>query len=283
MHEAGRTATDAAWGVAALQAALCGVWPGAQVQVLAETDSTNTQLLQRARAGGLHAPTLLVAERQTQGRGRLGRAWHSRAGDSLTFSLALPYAPRQWDGLSLAVGAALAEALEPGAEPPRLRLKWPNDLWLGTPGVPGGRKLGGILIETVAAGAARVVVVGIGLNLAEQPPLPGAEALAHGHAGLRELLPGLQAAQALQRVAVPLAHALETFATQGLAPWAAAYARRDLLAGQPVRTLGEPALAGVAEGVGADGALQLRLPNGTRHRVASGEVSVRLQAVAEGA
>jgi len=289
MHEAGRTATDAAWGVGALRAALAAVWPGARVQVLAETDSTNTQLLQRARSGELQAPTLLVAERQTQGRGRLGRAWHSRAGDSLTFSLALPYAPWRWDGLSLAVGVALAEALEPEPGPqPRLRLKWPNDLWwCEAPAAGGGgpgRKLGGILVETVAGqGGERVVVVGVGLNLAvdrtDAADATGAE-LAHGYAGLRALHPGLSAPQALHRLAEPLARALQRFAVDGLAPFLPAWARRDLLAGRAVHTLGDPALQGLAEGVADDGALVLRTADGRAHRVASGEVSVRLQAAA---
>ena len=97
---------------------------------MARTDSTNTQLLERARlarprrvAGDVRAaaygrragdtqPCLLVAEHQTGGRGRLGRVWQSAPGASLTFSLALPLTASDWSGLSLAVGVALAEALD---------------------------------------------------------------------------------------------------------------------------------------------------------------------------
>ena len=68
--------------------------------------------MRRARAGRTE-PVLLVAEQQTAGRGRLGRGWHSGAGDSLTFSLGLPLAPADWSGLSLAVGVSLAESLHP--------------------------------------------------------------------------------------------------------------------------------------------------------------------------
>ena len=78
-------------------------------------------------------PCLLVAEQQIGGRGRIGRAWRSAPGASLTFSLALPLAPADWSGLSLAVGVALAEALQPGPRAegrPWLAVKWPNDLWL---------------------------------------------------------------------------------------------------------------------------------------------------------
>ena len=115
-------------------------------------------------------PCLLVAEEQTRGRGRLGRGWIASAGASLTFSLALPLAPEEWSGLSLAVGLALAEALDPMVQPgapPRIGLKWPNDLWL-VDGPGRGRKLGGILIETVSVGHRRMCVLGVGLNVLPQ-------------------------------------------------------------------------------------------------------------------
>ena len=108
--------------------------PGFTVEVLPSIDSTSSELMRRARAG-LMEPVLLAADEQTAGRGRLGKGWHSKAGQSLTFSLALPLAPADWSGLSLAVGVSLAESLHPD-----VRLKWPNDLWLHQ------RKLGGILV-----------------------------------------------------------------------------------------------------------------------------------------
>ncbi|MCH2241528.1 MAG: biotin--[acetyl-CoA-carboxylase] ligase, partial [Aquabacterium sp.] len=149
--------------------------PGISLEVLPSADSTNTRLLQRARAGDA-SPTALVAIEQTAGRGRQGRSWHARPGDALTFSLALPWSPdagdvATLDGLSVAVGVAVAEALHPG-----VRVKWPNDLWLHGPrGMPG--KLGGVLIEVapVAAGPAgqpaqRLVVIGVGLNVRGRAP-----------------------------------------------------------------------------------------------------------------
>ena len=122
------------------------------------------------------APRALVAERQTAGRGRLGRTWESTPGASLTFSLAWPFAAGiDLSGLSLAVGVALAETLDPrpGAAL-RIGLKWPNDLWLVGSAEP-GRKLGGVLIETVARGAGRVAVIGIGINLREQRVADGVD------------------------------------------------------------------------------------------------------------
>jgi BirA family biotin operon repressor/biotin-[acetyl-CoA-carboxylase] ligase len=126
------------WGAEGLWLALEPLLPGLTVEVVARIGSTNTELLARARQAptdGLK-PALLVAEQQTAGRGRQGKAWQStagRLGASLTFSLALPLAPADWSGLSLAVGLALADALDPATpgQPPRLGLKWPNDLMAG--------------------------------------------------------------------------------------------------------------------------------------------------------
>ena len=91
------------WPAEALWEAVSPLLPGFTVEILPELDSSNSELMRRARAG-LTDPVLLVAEHQTAGRGRLGRAWASAPGDSLTFSLALPLAPADWSGLSLAVG-----------------------------------------------------------------------------------------------------------------------------------------------------------------------------------
>lgn len=272
---------------AMLTLALQAPSPGLHVQVLDEVDSTNTRLLERAR----HDPTpcLLVAARQTAGRGRLGRPWQTQPGASLSFSIGLPLAPQRWEGLSLAVGLALADALDPpdttpsnlpsrhaNANPatPALGLKWPNDLWRWEgPGL--GRKLGGVLIETTLQHARqrqqRYCVVGVGLNIA---PLaaPGAE----GRACLQELQPRATPAAALLQVAAPLLQALRTFETAGFAPLVAAYARRDLLRGQAVRTTAQADHTGgpgIAEGVDSNGALIVR---GERlQRIMSGEVSVR--------
>ena len=309
------TAPHLHWGAEALWQSLVPLLPGLSVEVLARVDSTNTRLLERARAmgGDLDAPVtrpgdldaltqsettphgrrqgdispcLLVAEDQTRGRGRLGRDWLSSAGASLTFSLSLPLAPAQWGGLSLAVGLALAEALDPGssgvslaeggAGAPRIALKWPNDLWLAE-GPGRGRKLGGILIETVSLGQRRMCVVGVGLNVLPQPAADAVAGLSHGYACLQEFDPAISAPQALARVALPLTRALLRFQDQGFAPLVAAYTRRDLLLGQAVSTTAPEPMQGVAEGVDEQGALRVRLGNGDGvRRVLSGEASVRL-------
>lgn len=290
------------WGAEALWQQLQPQLPGLSVEVLASADSTNTRLLERARRssgqrdvpattpGELDAlgavtdvptphgrrngdtqPCLLVAETQTQGRGRQGRTWHASAGSSLTFSLALPLQPDSWSGLSLAVGVAVADALEPPVADgsPRIGLKWPNDLWL-MDGPGRGRKLGGILIETLAVGERRMVVVGIGLNVL--PHAVGTE-LASGFACLQELHAGIDAPQALHCVALPLVLALKRFEREGFAPFVADYRRRDLLLGQTVVTTQPGVPEGVADGVDEQGALRVRA--GEVHALVSGEVSVR--------
>lgn len=200
----------------------------------------------------------------------MGRSWHASKGASLTFSLGVPLRMSDWSGLSLAVGCALADALEPEVSnsingTARLQLKWPNDLWLD------GRKLGGILIETVQAGGHRMAVIGVGLNI-EAAPEGVEDQCATGYASLSELQPGITAPQALARVARPLIEALLAFEQQGFAPWLNRYARRDLLAGQAVQA---GTLEGIGAGVSASGELMIQTPQGPQ-RVTGGEVSVRL-------
>jgi BirA family biotin operon repressor/biotin-[acetyl-CoA-carboxylase] ligase len=291
-HDAGAQALTTAavnptalpWPTDALAAALGARRPGLRVEVWAEADSSNTRLLDRAR-GGDAAPCLLVVEHQTAGRGRLGRPWFADAPAAdgppgpatLCLSLGLVLAPTDWSGLSLAVGVALADALDPDPPPgaPRIGLKWPNDLWLMddfSAGHRSGRKLGGVLIETVAAGSRRLAVIGIGLNVL---PMGGVADPGVGHASLQEIDPSLDPPAALARVALPLARALKAFDADGFAPFAPRFAARDLLAGQPVRTTHSEAAEGIAVGVTDFGALEVDTGSGLLE-VTSGEVSVRL-------
>lgn len=261
-----------AWPLERLQRLL----PGVDVQACAEVGSTSTVLLDALRKGE-RRPRLLVAERQTAGRGRQGRAWHSAPGASLTFSFASLLAPEDWSGLSLAVGAALADAIEPAGagRAPRLQLKWPNDLWLADGDDGPWRKLGGVLVETVGSGADRGCVVGIGLNVA---PLAVDADLVSGYACVQEIAADVDAPALLLQVAPALVAALAQFERGGFAGHAEAFARRDLLRGRRVLAQGPAALDGTALGVDAQGLLLLRTDSGLR-RVGSGEVSVRPQPV----
>lgn len=270
--------SPAHWPAEAIWQAIEPLLPGFTVEVLPSVDSTSSELMRRARDGRLE-PTLLVAETQTAGRGRLGREWHTGTYEgtgvvpALTFSLGLPLAPRDWSGLSLAVGVSVAESLQPrlpaaGSGQPRVLLKWPNDLWLQD-----GRKLGGILVETAsfgqgAADGQRYVVIGIGLNVL--PVL--ADGLRTPPACLREVDASLGAASALQRIAAPLVQTLLGFAEAGFAPFQARFAQRDLLAGRAV-TLSDGS-QGTAHGVTEDGALLVHTARGMQ-AITSAEISVR--------
>ena len=274
------------WPAEAIWEAVVPSLEGFTVEVLPSIDSTNTELMRRFRGGPGAAPqlepVLLVAEQQTAGRGRLGRHWQSRRGDSLTFSLGLPLQPVDWSGLSLVVGISLAESLDPASNPEdrgtRIGLKWPNDLWLQGP--DGERKLAGILVETASLEGLRYVVIGVGINIraaafgstgtsaAAVPPatspMPGA--------GLEEVLPGIDAAQALLKVLPPLVQALQAFEQFGFAPFQARFARRDVLAGRAVRL--SDGTTGDAHGVAENGALLVHTSAGMKE-ITSSEVSVR--------
>lgn len=293
------------WGAEALWQQLEPLLPGLSVEVVARISSTNTALLERARvnisaideaaaelvqvrrsvesaAFGRRAadvqPCLLVAEHQTGGRGRMGRVWKAAPVASLTFSLSLPMNPPDWSGLSLAVGCALADALDPRAPgdagAPRIGLKWPNDLWLMEPGSDGarlGRKLGGVLIETVAAGPRRLAVIGIGINV---QPMHATE-LNTGYGCVQEIDPALSAPATLARVALPLVQALIEFNRRGFGAFVDRFATRDLLRGRAITTTQADVAEGIADGVSASGMLRVLTAGGPRE-VGSGEVSVRL-------
>lgn len=197
-----------------------------------EVDSTQRVARALAEEGAPHG-TVALAERQTAGRGRLGRTWQSAAGENLTFSVVLrPTGPvRDAPLLTLGAAAGLAEALE-------LRVKWPNDVV-----TPDGRKVAGLLAEMETDGAAiRYVVLGVGLNVnqaAFPPELPNATSLA--------LLRGPQDREAV----------LET-AVAALLAWCQHPGRLDLWR-QRAHTLGKRVRIGEIEGVAThlrgDGAL----------------------------
>ena len=130
------------------------------VRLLAETGSTNAVAIDLAKDSS-PAYTVVAAESQSEGRGRLGRNWQSPAGTGLYFSIIMrpDLAPEDLPKITLMAGLAVCLAVEKVTNL-ALLLKWPNDLLLG------GRKLGGILAETVQShGQRTAVVLGIGLNV----------------------------------------------------------------------------------------------------------------------
>jgi BirA family transcriptional regulator, biotin operon repressor / biotin---[acetyl-CoA-carboxylase] ligase len=244
----------------AVQESVSPLLPGFTVEFVPEIDSTNTELMRRARSGRTQ-PVLLVADAQTAGRGRLGRNWTSAPGDSLTFSVGLALSPADWSGLSLAVGVALAESLHP-----QVRIKWPNDLWVND------RKLAGILIETATSTAdakgPRYAVIGVGVNIAA----PTSSGLSTPPAALQDLLPDARAHEVLMRVARPLIEAVKAFESFGFGPFQARFDARDALRDRPVVL--SDGTAGTAHGTTAAGGLLVHTAAGMV-AVTSSEVSVR--------
>jgi len=244
-----------------LDTATADVWT---VAVADEIDSTNTRLMTLAANGGPHG-LVLAAERQSAGRGRLGRRWQARIGDCLMFSILWRFdrGMAELAGLSLAVGLALARALRKLGAP--VELKWPNDLLLQ------GRKLAGILIELSgdALGPA-AVVIGIGLNVVAPADVDQPVA-ALTDCGLEvsrnELLAALL--NALQQV-------LTTFNRTGFAPFADEWMQLSAHQDEPVRLSFGPdeSIDGMARGVAENGALLVDTPAG-RQVFHVGEVSLR--------
>jgi len=244
------------WPAEAIWQSVVPQWPGLTIEILPQIDSSNSELMRRARQGP-RDPILLVAERQSAGRGRQGRAWFGEPGHALTFSIGLPYQPSNWSGLSLAVGLSLAESL--GKD---IQLKWPNDLWWCQ------RKLGGILIEAASQGGQSYVVIGVGLNI-EMPPSEGLRTPA---AAITEFWPAASAPLALERVVKPLLDTLNDFEATGFSALQERFSARDALRGLHVAT--SDGLMGLCKGVDDQGALQIDTDQGLV-RVNSTEVSVR--------
>ncbi len=237
--------------------------PGADVQVLARCTSTNTLVL--AREAG--RPVLLATGEQSAGRGRRGRRWHSAPGTGVLFSLGLPLQRplRELGGLSIVAGLAAVRALRAlGAT--QAALKWPNDILVQ------GAKLGGILVETRARGKGSFAVIGVGINHLAVEGL--ATRLRRGVAALQELVRPLPQRNAvIGALGRELLAAVREFDASGFEAFRAGWEELHAHAGQQlrVRLADGRVVAGLATGLAADGALQLRTRRGLR-TVHSGRV-----------
>ena len=258
-----------------LDAAAVGALLGAQarhfrLELLDTCASTNTLMLERARAGA-PSGSVIACELQSAGRGRRGNAWQSGLGDSLIFSLLWRFdkGAAGLSGLSLAAGVAAARSLAAlGVE--GVQLKWPNDL------LHAGRKLGGILIELQggAAGPA-AAVIGIGLNLRLTESLR--DAIAQPVTDIASIAAKLpRRNHLLAALLAELAQVLQLFAAQGFAPlreeWAARHAHQGKAA--TLSSGDGKSVSGRAVGVDQDGALLLETARGVE-RFLSGELSLR--------
>lgn len=241
------------------------------LQIDIQMDSTNAEAMRQLQAGSSSA-LVCMAEQQTAGRGRRGREWVSPFGSNLYLSITWEFqgGAAALEGLSLAVGVAVAEALE-AAGAPAVSLKWPNDLLID------GSKLGGILIEMVgdAAGACQVVI-GVGLNV--RMPASAGEAIDQSWTDLAQRAVTLPKRNDLSALVISeLVAMLAGFEKDGFGPWMQRWLDRDSHAGSAVNVhSGSHHWSGVARGVDRQGALQLETSEGVMS-IYGGEVSVRLK------
>jgi BirA family biotin operon repressor/biotin-[acetyl-CoA-carboxylase] ligase len=240
---------------------------GRNLLYLPETRSTNDEARRLAK-GGAPEGTLVIADYQTAGRGRLDRRWDAPPGSSLLMSLLFrpALAPHQVQRLTMICSLAVADAVESETRL-RVGLKWPNDV------VVGGAKVGGILTETGLIGSqVDYAVVGIGLNVDLEPSrlprllLMPATSLSHllGRRVARlPLLWGFLRALEGRYLALKTGHSPH-----------AEWATRLVTLGETVTVdVAGTGVQGVAEGVDPDGALLVRLADGRLETVVAGDVT----------
>jgi len=240
------------------------------VDALDDIDSTNSEAMRRGDAG---APSglVVVADRQSAGRGRRGRGWVSTPEASLTFSLLWRFSgpPTGLAGLSLAIGVAIAEALESlGAR--GVALKWPNDVLLQTGA--GQAKLSGVLVELSSDRRGTLAIIGIGLNL----QTPTGE-LMQPASGLDQALdPMPDRHQLLAALLRALAKTLDRFAAEGFAAQRDHWQRRHAWQDMPVQLLENDRLqlTGICRGADLDGALLVDTGQSVE-RCLAGDLSLR--------
>lgn len=244
----------------------------AALEVAWSLDSTNSELLRWPPPA--QGCAVLLAERQTGGRGRQGRVWASPLAAHLYLSLARRFGGglARLGGLSLVAGVAVAEALH-ALGVTQVRLKWPNDLVVERDGVL--HKLGGLLVEGGGEHAGPVrAVIGLGLNV--RMPAAFAAAIGQPWTDLATLGAGTDRNRLAAAVLARLLPALEAFDRDGLGETVARFAALDALAGRAVMLHGaDGAVPATALGLAPDGALRVRLADGRARNLHSGEVSVR--------
>ncbi len=240
----------------------------AELLVLDDIDSTNAEARRQAEAGN-SGPIWIAARRQSSGRGRRGRAWSSQTGNLAATYLCVTHAPpAEAAQTSFIAALAVADLLDHYVPPACVTIKWPNDVLVE------GRKISGILVESGPAPSGGLwLAVGIGVNLAHAPDDVERPATAVA----QHLAEGVMRAPKLDEALPVLAEA-----------WAGWIARREALGFEVIRDawtrrahglnapavarLGHETVEGVAEGLADDGALRLRLADGSLRLISAGDV-----------
>lgn len=242
---------------------------GVKIDVLEKIDSTNLYVSQKKDA--LTTPYLCLSEAQSNGRGRLGRVWHSPFGQNIymTFAFSFSNDIAELSGLSLVVGLSLVESLSkafPGLE---FMLKWPNDLYVND------KKLGGILIDLSAeVNGECLAIIGIGLNVnmtkSQKKDISQdwtSLSLLTGESHDRNFLASLFASRLLDD--------LKLFSNEGFSPYKMKWEKVDYLKDKPVALKSSLSQEeGIAKGINILGQLKVLFKNGEEKHFSYGDVSL---------
>jgi BirA family biotin operon repressor/biotin-[acetyl-CoA-carboxylase] ligase len=239
---------------------------GAPMHLIASTTSTNDEAKQAAKDGAPSGSTW-VAEQQTAGRGRQGRAWVSPRGENLLFSVLVRVAcpPSRLPPIALVAGLAVRDALARAAPSaaPRMRIKWPNDVLVDE------KKIAGVLVEAITAGSrVHAVVIGVGINVHTRD-FPEDIAARATSVALASSVPPDRAV-ILADVLSMLDRDLHLVVGRGLGLLRARLEASDALRGRRVRS--DTGDEGTAQGVDDDGRLLVRRDDGVLSRWSAGEV-----------
>jgi len=239
---------------------------GRQIVYLSSTHST-MDVARRQAEEGAQEGTVVVAEEQTSGRGRFGRTWVSPAGKNIYVTLILRPDAHRLRSLSIVAPTAVCLAVEREADLSP-QIKWPNDVLVN------GRKLSGVLIENEFSGAlVRYSLVGIGVNL--NFDIAESSEIAAIATSLRRELGRDVSRESFLASLLDQFEELYREALRGDAVLQAWRSRLETLGRQVTVTFGGQTLHGFAEDVDSHGNLILRSPDGSRHTVEAGEVTLR--------
>ena len=249
---------------------------GNDIVVFETIDSTNLEAKRRTMLGGNHF-TAVIADQQTLGRGRFGRSFFSPPGCGIYISLLLKPTPQQLSDATLlttAAAVAVCRAIET-LTPFRPQIKWVNDIYLN------GKKLCGILTEAVTdleSGAIESVVIGIGINFKQPETALPEEVAAVAGTLFGSEQPSISRNHLAAEVINQLFMLWDRLSTRA---FLTDYRDRSMLIGQEiVYSRANEKFAATAEAIDDDGALIVKMPNGERTVLRSGEVSVRPASVA---
>ena len=233
------------------------------VRRLEEVSATNDEA-KRLAAGGAAEGLVVIAERQTAGRGRRGRVWQSVPGNLFLSVLLRPkIAPSAAPPLAPAIGLAVALAIEDVA-PLSAELKWPNDVRVN------GRKVAGVLTESVVSGSTlAAVIAGIGLNVGAELP---AELADIATTLSREAVRNVRKSEVEEALLKRISDVYGRFLAGGFAALHAEWQERDVLRGQRVTIDSGARVEGEGAGIAEDGAYLVRVASGEVVRVTAGEV-----------